>query len=210
MVLKNVKVNSVRVNRAPVLTLWAAIVAERLGFDRDEALTLGRVVAGLDAYSKGKALGLFNARPKTVREMRNRLEPGGALRIELLHRAVPAIQTPEGIRALSNGKPVSPEAVRRYLESKFGEALPAVEKAMRTLARAFPPDELARNAYELYESFRPAVPPGLRGWGAESTLDLDRIEELARAARNARARVMAGNQRRRARILRGSRVPVPG
>jgi hypothetical protein len=210
MVLKNVKVNSVRVNRAPVLTLWAAIVAERLGFDRDEALTLGRVVAGLDAYSKGKALGLFNARPKTVREMRNRLEPGGALRIELLHRAVPAIQTPEGIRALSNGKPVSPEAVRRYLESKFGEALPAVEKAMRTLARAFPPDELARNAYKLYESFRPAVPPGLRGWGAESTLDLDRIEELARAARNARARVMAGNQRRRARLLRGSRVPVPG
>jgi hypothetical protein len=210
MVLKSVKVNSVRVNRAPVLTLWAAIVAERLGFDRDEALTLGRVVAGLDAYSKGKALGLFNARPKTVREMRNRLEPGGALRIELLHRAVPAIQTPEGIRALSNGKPVSPEGVRRYLESKFGEALPAVEKAMRTLARAFPPDELARNAYTLYESFRPAVPPGLRGWGAASTLDLDRIEELARAARNARARAMAGNQRRRARILRGSRVPVPG
>ena len=53
------KVHGVRVNRAPVLTLWAAIVAERLGFDREEALTLGRVVAGLDAYSKGKALGLF-------------------------------------------------------------------------------------------------------------------------------------------------------
>jgi hypothetical protein len=31
----------VMINRAPVLTLWAAIVAERLGFDKNEALTLG-------------------------------------------------------------------------------------------------------------------------------------------------------------------------
>jgi hypothetical protein len=46
------------INRAPVLTLWAAVVAEMLGFDYDEALTLGRVVAGLNAYSKGIALGL--------------------------------------------------------------------------------------------------------------------------------------------------------
>jgi hypothetical protein len=190
------KVHSVRVNRAPVLTLWAATVAERLGFDWDEALTIGRVVAGLDAYSKGKALGLFNPRPKTVRDMRNRLEPGATLRIELLHRAVPAIHTPEGIRALSNGKPVSPESVERYLESKFGGALPAVENAMRRLARAFPPEELARNAYKLYESFRPSVPEGLRGWGAAGTLDLDKIEALARAARSARSRVLAANRRR--------------
>jgi hypothetical protein len=188
MALKSVKVNSVKVNRAPVLTLWAAIVAERLGFDRDEALTLGRVLAGLDAYSKGRALGLFTPRPKTVREMRNRLEPGGSLRVELLHRAVPAVQTPGGIRALSRGKPVSPESVQRYLESKFGEALPAVEKAMKSLARALPPEELAREAWRLYESFRPEVPSGVRGWGAVGTLDLDRIEALARAATAARAR----------------------
>ena len=31
----------VMVNRAPVLTLWAAVVAEVLGFERDEALTSG-------------------------------------------------------------------------------------------------------------------------------------------------------------------------
>jgi len=29
------------INRAPVLTLWAAVVAERLGFEWEEALTLG-------------------------------------------------------------------------------------------------------------------------------------------------------------------------
>jgi len=56
------------VNRAPVLTLWAAVVAEALGFERDEALSLGRTVAGLNAYSKGVSLGLFQATPREVKE----------------------------------------------------------------------------------------------------------------------------------------------
>lgn len=34
----------IKINRGPVLTLWAAVVAERLGFDWDEALTLGATV----------------------------------------------------------------------------------------------------------------------------------------------------------------------
>ena len=51
--------DTVRVNRAPVLTLWAAVVAERLGFERDEALTLGRALAGLTAHAKGVRLGIF-------------------------------------------------------------------------------------------------------------------------------------------------------
>ena len=33
-----------KINRAPVLTLWAAVVAEQLGFEHVEALTLGRAV----------------------------------------------------------------------------------------------------------------------------------------------------------------------
>ena len=52
------------INRAPVLTLWAAVVAERLGFERDEALTLGKAVAGLTAQSKGQRLGIFARSPR--------------------------------------------------------------------------------------------------------------------------------------------------
>ena len=52
------------INRAPVLTFWAAVVAEVLGFDHDQALTLGRAVAGLNAYSKGVSPGLFQPTPK--------------------------------------------------------------------------------------------------------------------------------------------------
>jgi len=58
-----------RINRAPVLTLWAAVVAERLGFAWEEALRLGRAVAGLNAYAKGKALGLFTLNLEAVRKL---------------------------------------------------------------------------------------------------------------------------------------------
>ena len=52
-------VEKVSINRAPVLTLWAVVVAERLGFSHDVALTLGKAIAGLTAFSKGKATGVF-------------------------------------------------------------------------------------------------------------------------------------------------------
>jgi hypothetical protein len=170
----------VKVNRAPVLTLWAAIVAERLGFDRAEALTMGRVVAGLNAYAKGKSLGIFKPAPEAVKRERERLRAGRALHVDLLHRSVPVVRTPDGLRALSKDKPVAPDSVQRYLEGKFGDALPAVEAAMRSLARALPQGALAERAYSLYETFRPDVPAGTRGWGALGVLDLARVRAAAR------------------------------
>lgn len=81
------------INRAPVLTLWACVVAERLGFSREEALTLGRAVAGLNAYCKGKSLGLFSPTPEDVRKKRKELCERGGWCVDLLQRAVPVTQT---------------------------------------------------------------------------------------------------------------------
>jgi len=161
-----------------VLTLWAAVVAERLGYDRDEALTLGRAVAGLNAQSKREQLEGGPAHAKTPKPR----PPAGAKadRVELLGRSIPAIETPDGIRALERGQAAKPAAVERYLESKFGEALPAVRAAMTALARAIPRGPLSLRAYSLYERFRPAIPRGMRGWGAKGELDLDAIRALAK------------------------------
>ena len=103
----------VMVNRAPVLTLWAAGVAELLGFKHDEALTLRRAVAGLNAYSKGVSLGLSQPTPKEVQEQRRKMCKEETVTVDLLHRAVPARYTDEGLRALSG-----PESVPKYHESK--------------------------------------------------------------------------------------------
>jgi hypothetical protein len=170
----------VRVNRAPVMTLWATVVAERLGFDEDEALTIGQAVAGLNAYAKGVRLGIYTPEPESLKEQRRKLEPKNVLQVDVLHRAVPVVRTEQGLRALNKGKAVFPVAVRRYLASKFGEALPEVKAAMEELAGSLSHEDLVHRAYELYEQFRPSVPPGVRGWGAPGDLDLDKVRALRR------------------------------
>ncbi len=171
---------TIKINRAPVLTLWATVVAERLGFDRDEAFTLGRAVAGLNAYSKGVSLGLFTPSPKEVREQRKKLRPKETITVDLLHRAVPAVHTEAGLRALANNRPIDPASVQRYLVGKFGDDLEDAYDAMTALAKSRKPADLAAEAYALYEQFRPAVPAGVKGWGAAGSLSLDTIRRLAR------------------------------
>jgi hypothetical protein len=101
--------------------------------------------------------------------------------VDLLHRAVPAKHTDEGLRALSGESPTRPESVQKYLESKFGDDLEDVSKAMLGLAKPLPPSQLAEKAYTLYEKFRPEIPPGKKGWGASGKLDLDLIRKMASA-----------------------------
>jgi hypothetical protein len=174
----------IKVNRAPVMTLWAAVVAERLGHDPDAALTLGKAVAGLNAQAKGRRLGLYEAPPDQTDETASGRRPAGGQRlVTVLGRAVPAIQTGQGVRATVNGQPMDPARVRRYLERAFGRELTAVQAALEVLAQAYPPDQLAARAYALYEQFRPAVPEGTKGWGAKGELRLDAIRALARKGR---------------------------
>jgi hypothetical protein len=154
------------------------VVAKRLGFAWDEALTLGRAVAGLNAYSKGKAHGLFHPKPADVKEKRKALKHGQQIHVNLLHRAVPATRTPDGLSALSKGRPVAQESVQRYVKAKFGEGYAPVVGAMTALANSFSPSEIAERAYRLYEEFRPGVPAGVKGWGAAGVLDVGQILRL--------------------------------
>ncbi len=171
--------SKIKINRAPVMTLWAAVVAERLGYNWQEALTLGKVVSGLNAQSKGQRLGIYEPEKKEEPEEARKREEGKEFFIKILGRPVPALNTPDGLRAATKGKPVAPASVERYLKSKFGEALPDVKSAMEDLAKSFPPQELEKKSYSLYEQFRPQVPEGTRGWGAAGVLDLNKIRSLS-------------------------------
>jgi len=159
----------------------AAVVAEVLGVEQDEALTLGRAVAGLNAYSKGVSLGLFQPTLREVKEQRRKMRKEKIVTVTLLHHAVPAKHTDEGLRALSGESPIRPEIVQKYLEGKFGDALGDVSNAMLELAKSLPPSELAEKAFTLYEKFRPEIPPGKKGWGASGKFDLDPIRKMALA-----------------------------
>lgn len=170
----------IQINRAPVLTLWAVVVAERLGYKKDEALTFGKAVAGLNAQSKGRKLGIYEEKSEEEKEKEERKKKPAKLEfVELLGRGIPAIKTSKGLRAAIKGEEISPESVERYLEQKFGENLDDVRAAMEKLAKAYTPKQLESKAYDLYEKFRPEIPEGTRGWGAKGELDLAYVRSLA-------------------------------
>src|SRR3954451_11809079 len=98
---------TIKVNRAPVLTLWAAVVAERLGFDRDEGLSLGRAVAGLNAQSKGRRVGVVQPHEEKPKKARTKGHDERFF-VEVCGRDVPAVNTPGGVRAVAGGRPVDP------------------------------------------------------------------------------------------------------
>jgi len=116
---------NILINRAPVLTLWATTVSERLGFDQDKALTLGKAVAGLNAQSKDRRLGIFKPVPQEIKKARAR-KRGEEFSIEICGRSVSAVNTPDGVRAAAKalGESTSKElkVVKKHVMSAAARA----------------------------------------------------------------------------------------
>ena len=172
------KDGEILVNRAPVLTLWAAIVAEHLGHDADAAITLGRAVAGSSARVKARAIGLEEKHGDAGKT--KAAKPVLRQTVHLLGRDVPVVEQKGSLYALDHDKAASPRPAYTYVTGAFGEHLPAVRRAMEKLAASLPQEELNRVGFRLYEHFRPDVPAGAGGWGKKGVLDLKRIENAHR------------------------------
>jgi hypothetical protein len=121
----------IKVNRAPVLTLWATVVAERLGHPPDFALTLGQAATGSSARAKARGIGIAADRDreeeKRAAELRPTFRP-----VRLLGRDIRLAGTEAGeLLAEDKGKPGSPAGMRRYLVKAFGDRLAEVHAARR-------------------------------------------------------------------------------
>jgi len=145
----------IRVNRAPVLTLCAAIVAERLGNPPDTALTLGRAVSG-------SAAGVAATDTTRLAEVQVTAP------VLLLGKTIRLLPTKDDeLRAADIDQRTDHTSVERYLVKAFGDRLAEVRAAMERLAATLPPQELNRVGFKMYERFRPDVPSGAEGWGAK-------------------------------------------
>ena len=131
--------DGIRINRAPVLTLWAAVVAERLGYGPETALTLGRYVAGSSARAKAKRIGLVDDRLETEERARHAEEVKPRRKtIRLLGRDVPVLPADDATPpADDDGKPASARGVQTYIARAFGNAV-------TQLARCPVPDRRGR------------------------------------------------------------------
>ncbi|BGP37178.1 hypothetical protein JCM10450v2_001084 [Rhodotorula kratochvilovae] len=159
------------VNRAPVMTAWACVVAERLGFRRQEALSIAHVFTDLNATSKGVSLGIMSADAAKIE-----VGPSQPF-VEILGRRVPVLSTQTGEwRAISKGQVADPAKAFAYVRGAFRQQLGAVVGAMRLLADSLSPKELNEKGYGLYLDFRPAVD----GWGKKAELKMSTILDLRR------------------------------
>lgn len=169
--------NPVKVNRAPVLTLWAAVVAGRLGHPPETALSLASAVAGTAARAKARRLGIADG---SEGDAAKRPKAAPQRCVNLLGRDVPVAEEKGRLLAADgDGKPAPAAPVAAYVARAFGPRLEEVRAAMEALAARLPPEELNRVGFRLYEAFRPEVPDGAKGWGAKGELKLERIYEAA-------------------------------
>ena len=173
---------TIKINRAPVLTLWAAVVAQRLGFDRETALTLGQAVAGSSAHAKAVSLGIVEPRPELVREQGDRLAEGERLRVDLLGRAVPVVGTPDGPRAVNKGKPGDPAQIANTspASSVTGSRMPG--RRWPCWRRPMSRRTLTVAGFGSTRPSGPACRPASRGWGAVGELDLAKVRALGARA----------------------------
>jgi hypothetical protein len=182
------------VSRASVLTLWASVVAERLGHQRGTALTLGKAVAGTTARLKmrvigreqwvgsgeeiGPPLGLDLPRLPKKPAMAHvallgktiRLLPGASGQLRAALRTLP---TRDGGVA-DEYVAADPAEVERYLLKAFGPHLADVRTAMEGLATRYEPMELNRIGFQLYEKFQPG-PYGREGRRGKAALAVRNI-----------------------------------
>ncbi|KAI0005028.1 hypothetical protein BJV74DRAFT_943416 [Russula compacta] len=170
------------VNRAPVMMAWACVVAERLGFLREEALSIASAYTEINAISKGVSQGIYNRQREA--DLKAAHAGGGAQPyVDLLGRRIPLYRTASGSwRAFttedSNGNSspggggAAPGAAYSYITRALRQTAPAVLGAMRLLAESYDdPMELNNVGFALYADFRPDV----NRWGKRGDLKCETL-----------------------------------
>ncbi|KAK0490930.1 hypothetical protein IW261DRAFT_1547212 [Armillaria novae-zelandiae] len=166
------------INRAPLMTAWAMIVAERLGFRREEALSIASVYTEMNALSKGVSLGIYkDGKQRGLDAIRGGSQPY----VELMGRS-PLYQSQSNQwRALLNSKPAQPSSPFSYISRSFRQTTPHIIGALRLLAESFTPKELNNKGWALYTEFRPSV----NAWGERSEVKCEIILNLRNPTVNA-------------------------
>jgi hypothetical protein len=100
----------IMINRAPVLTLWVAIVSQTVfSLSLEEALTIGSAYAAITAKAKGTSLGIYSSTTEAVvKNEDQKVSPppvndddtDSRTSFVLMNQLIRARVTPDGIRAL--------------------------------------------------------------------------------------------------------------
>ncbi|KAG7366009.1 hypothetical protein IV203_028679 [Nitzschia inconspicua] len=173
------KPETIVINRSPVLTLWATIVAKNLYTDLDlsEALTLGSAAAAQMAKSKGTSLGIYEK--DVTQQHRDASSAATGETYDVLGMTIHAVKTDSGIRATANGEIQNPNKTWNHLKKRFQDSLGFIMERMDEAAKAADgQEELRASAYRYYMHIRPNIPDGTKGWGAHGRLETSKLSNF--------------------------------
>lgn len=181
---------SIMINRAPVLSLWAACVTAFLYPDVkwEACLSAGATIATLCAISKGRAVGKVDPPDDTAekkaekKHKREKDKQSSPQVLDVMSFPLPLNSKDGSKSVMMSGKP-KPQS-EPALVGKFGGegAYRSVREAMEEGLKSWNDDqnELNRKAFGMYEKFRPGVPSGGQGWGRKGELRLEKIGEVVK------------------------------
>ncbi|KAL0565792.1 hypothetical protein V5O48_016229 [Marasmius crinis-equi] len=206
------RTKSVVINRAPLLSAWATVVAQRMGFRREEALSIE-----MNAKSKGVAIGIYQpgevssasastGQPRPYVNFMGRIVyvslsfPPSARLCSRNNSLYPTksplcqVSTQEGLRwralSYSTGTPTpaEPTSASSYISRSFRQNTPYIIGCLKLLADRFTPQELSEEAWSLYVKFR----PGNNEWGSRSEVRFEDILGLRGEGRGEEEDVTVG------------------
>lgn len=171
----------IMINRAPVLTLWAATVANFLYPDEDwtTCLGIGSSVSSLCAISKGRAIGKVQPKDESTKSEEQKKKAKRQTKDETRELEVMGfpMHIKDGVVVVDGKKKPANE---HLLQTKYGgeEEYTNVRRAMEQALQTWNNDkeELDKKAFHMYEKFRPNIASGSAGWGRKGPLNLHQVK----------------------------------
>jgi hypothetical protein len=164
------------INRAPVLHLWAASVAHATNpsLSWSTCLSAGNAVSAICAVSKGRSIGVMEPKEEGEKKKTKKDLSDGFEEIDVMkfHLRVKDEKAYMGSKAEPPGE--------ENLKKKFGEQYDDAKKAFEDALKGWKgkEDQLQQKGFQMYEDFRPNVKPGTSGWGRKGELNLEHVQQV--------------------------------
>ncbi|KAI7277800.1 hypothetical protein KC345_g6407 [Hortaea werneckii] len=175
----------ITINRAPVLELWASCVTKFIypSILWETCLSFGSAISTITAVAKGRSIGTMEKPDPGKAEERKheRQQKAETEQLEDIEVMGFHLHLKDG-QALVGDKPKPGN--ESALRKKFGQD--QYEMAKRAFQDALGSwkgreSDLDRQAFKMYEEFRPTVPPGQKGWGRKGQLNLEYVKSAVGA-----------------------------
>ena len=174
--------DTVVINRAPVLHLFAACVAHRVHPELtwETCLSCGSAISTICAVAKGRSIGTVeppDEQKKAEKETKRKKQKDEFETVQVMQFK---LKLKDGLALVGSTDPKGKPGSEGPLKGKFGDKYVNVKKAFDEVLENWKghEDELNEKAFGFYEELRPTVGAGQKAWGRKAELSLKNVNNV--------------------------------